>query len=187
MNTENFKQSRIGKAPVAIPSGVDVKINGRTVSLKGPKGSIERTFHPSVEIKQADGHLTVELHQLDNEGRAISGLCRSLLHNMVVGVSQGYERKLEINGTGYRAELRGKNEILFNLGYSHPIVYELPDCVQAEISKDNKITLRSADKEEIGKTAAKIRSFRKPEPYKGKGIKYAEEVIQRKAGKTSGK
>lgn len=187
MENENFKQSRIGKAPVAIPAGVDVKINGRTVSLKGPKGSIERTFHPSVEIKQDNGHLVVELHQLDNEGRAISGLCRSLLHNMVEGVSKGYERKLEINGTGYRAEMRGKNEILFNLGYSHPIVYELPDAVTAEVSKDNKITLHSADKEEIGRTAAKIRSFRQPEPYKGKGVKYVEEVIQRKAGKTSSK
>lgn len=187
MNNENFKQSRIGKAPVAIPAGVDVKINGRTVALKGPKGTIERTFHPSVDIKQEEGKLVVVLNELDNEGRAISGLCRSLLHNMVEGVSRGYERKLEINGTGYRAEPRGKNEILFNLGYSHPIVYELPDVVTAEITKDNKIILRSADKEVIGRTAAEIRSFRKPEPYKGKGIKYAEEVIQRKAGKTSGK
>ena len=187
MSNENFKQSRIGKLPVAIPAGVDVKINGRTVALKGPKGTIERTFHPSVEIKQDNGHLVVVLNKLDNEGRAISGLCRALLNNMVVGVSKGYERKLEINGTGYRAEMRGNNEILFNLGYSHPIVYELPDNVSAEVSKDNKITLHSADKEEIGRTAAKIRSFRKPEPYKGKGIKYVEEVIQRKAGKTSGK
>ncbi len=187
MNNENFKQSRIGKLPVAIPAGVDVKINGGTVSLKGPKGSIERTFHPSVEIKKDNGNLIVELKQLDNEGRAISGLCRSLLNNMMVGVVKGYERTLEINGTGYRAENRGKNEILFNLGYSHPIVYELPDCVSAEVTKENKIILRSADKEEIGRTAAKIRSFRKPEPYKGKGIKYADEVIQRKAGKTNGK
>lgn len=187
MNSDNFKQSRIGKLPVELPAGVDVKINGRTVTVKGPKGSVERTFHPSVDIVKKDNHLSVDLKQLDNEGRAISGLCRALLHNMVEGVSKGYERKLEINGTGYRAEMRGKNEILFNLGYSHPIVYELPDSVTAEVSKDNKITLRSADKEEIGRAAAKIRSFRKPEPYKGKGVKYAEEVIQRKAGKTSGK
>ncbi len=187
MSNENFKQSRIGKAPVVIPAGISVKIDGRKVSLNGPKGSVERTFHPSVDIKQEDGKLVVVLNQLDNEGRAISGLCRSLLHNMVEGVSNGYERKLEINGTGYRAEMRSKTEILFNLGYSHPIVYELPDSVSAEVTKDNKIILRSADKEEIGRAAAKIRSFRKPEPYKGKGVKYAEEVIQRKAGKTSGK
>ena len=125
--------------------------------------------------------------QLDADGCAKSGLYRSLLHNMVVGVSEGYEKKLEIIGTGYKAEMRNSREIIFNLGYSHPIVYELPDEVTAEVSKDFKITLKSADKEVIGQTAAVIRSFRKPEPYKGKGVKYVGEIIQRKAGKTSGK
>ena len=189
MNAElnNFKQSRIGKAPVALPQGVDVKINGKEVTVKGPKGTLTRKFNDCVDIKLETGHVSVVLNQLDTEGRAISGLCRSLLHNMVVGVSQGYEKKLEIIGTGYRAEMRGTREIFFALGYSHPIVYELPDCVTAEVSKDNKITLRSADKEVIGRTAAEIRSFRAPEPYKGKGVKYAEEVIRRKAGKTSSK
>jgi large subunit ribosomal protein L6 len=186
MNSE-FKQSRIGKAPVALPNGVNVNIDGHKVTVKGPKGTVSRTFNDCVDVKLQDGHVVVELKQLDNDGRAISGLTRALLHNMVVGVSEGYERKLEIIGTGYRAEMRGTREIFFALGYSHPIVYELPEGVTAEISKDFKITLRSADKEVIGRTAAEIRSFRAPEPYKGKGVKYVEEVIRRKAGKTSGK
>lgn len=186
METE-FKQSRIGKAPVALPAGVEVKIDGKRVDVKGPKGSVSRTFGDCVDVKIENGHASIILKQLDTDGRAKSGLYRSLLHNMVVGVSTGYEKKLEIIGTGYRADMRGTREILFNLGYSHPIVYELPDGVTAEVSKDNKITLRSADKELIGQTAAEIRSFRKPEPYKGKGVKYVDEVIQRKAGKTSGK
>ncbi len=188
MNAEvKFKESRIGKAPVALPQGVDVTISGKEVTVKGPKGTLTRKFNDCVDIKKENGHVSVVLNQHDTEGRAISGLCRSLLHNMVVGVSQGYEKKLEIIGTGYRAEMRGTRESFFALGYSHPIVYELPDCVTAEVSKDNKITLRSADKEVIGRTAAEIRSFRAPEPYKGKGVKYAEEVIRRKAGKTSSK
>lgn len=184
---EKFKLSRIGKAPIAIPAGVEVSIEGQEVKMKGPKGSLTHSFVDCVEIKQADGHLHVELKQLDTDGRAKSGLCRSILHNMVIGVSEGYEKKLEIIGTGYKAEMRNSREILFSLGYSHPIVYELPDCVTAEVSKDFKITLKSADKEVIGQTAAVIRSFRKPEPYKGKGVKYADEVIRRKAGKTAGK
>lgn len=187
MNAENFKQSRIGKLPVAVPAGIDVKIKGRTLTVKGPKGVLERTFNEGIDVKLEDGHLHVVLSKLTTEGRALSGLSRSLVNNMIIGVSTGYERRLDIIGTGYRAELRGTREINFVLGYSHPILFELPEGVTAEISKDNKITLRSADKEVIGRTAAKIRSFRKPEPYKGKGIKYAEEVIVRKAGKTSGK
>ncbi len=186
MDTQ-FKQSRIGKAPVTLPAGVEVKVSGNEISVKGPKGSISRTFGDCVVVTVKDGAAHVELKQLDTDGRAKSGLYRSLLNNMVHGVSVGYEKKLEIIGTGYRADMRGSREILFNLGYSHPIVYELPDGVNAEVSKDNKITLRSADKELIGQTAAEIRSFRKPEPYKGKGVKYVDEVIQRKAGKTSSK
>ncbi|MBQ9394352.1 MAG: 50S ribosomal protein L6 [Proteobacteria bacterium] len=182
-----FKQSRIGKAPIAIPAGVEVKIDGKSVSVKGPKGSVSRVVGDCVDVKVENGHLCVVLKQLDTDGRAKSGLYRSLLHNMVVGVSAGYVKQLEINGTGYRADMRGKREIFFQLGYSHPILYELPDGVDAEVSKDNKITLRSADKELIGQAAAEIRSFRAPEPYKGKGIKYSDETIIRKAGKTSGK
>ena len=187
MTTEEFKQSRIGKAPIALPQGVDVTVSGNTVTVKGPKGTLKHDFKDCVEVYNKDGHVGITLKQLDTEGRALSGLYRSILHNMVVGVSQGYEKKLEIIGTGYKAEMRGTTEILFNLGYSHPLVYELPDGVTAEVSKDFKITLRSADKEVIGQSAAVIRSFRKPEPYKGKGIKYVDEVIQRKAGKTSSK
>jgi len=185
--TTEFKQSRIGKAPVALPQGVEVSVNGLHVSVKGPKGTVSRDFGSCVDVKVENGHASVVLKQLDTDGRAKSGLYRSLLHNMVVGVSTGYEKKLEIIGTGYRADMHGSREILFNLGYSHPIIYELPDGVNAEVTKDNKIILRSADKELIGQSAAEIRSFRKPEPYKGKGVKYADEVIQRKAGKTSGK
>ena len=185
--SEEFKQSRIGKAPVALPQGVTVTVSGNTVSVKGPKGNISKTFGDCVAFKVENGHALVDLKQLDTDGRAKSGLYRSLLHNMVLGVSEGYEKKLEIIGTGYRADMKGSREILFALGYSHPILYELPDGVTAEVTKDNKIILRSADKELIGQTAAEIRSFRKPEPYKGKGVKYVDEVIQRKAGKTSSK
>ncbi len=185
--SENFKQSRIGKRPIELPSGVNVSIDGHKVTVKGPKGTLTRTFNDCVAVKLQDGHVVVELNQLDSEGRAISGLTQALLHNMVVGVSKGFERRLEIIGTGYRAEMKNAREILFVLGYSHPILYELPDGVTAEISKDFKITLQSADKEVIGRTAAEIRSFRAPEPYKGKGVKYMDEVIRRKAGKTSSK
>lgn len=187
MNATEFKQSRIGKAPIALPQGVEVKVDGLTVTVKGPKGTITRTVNDCVEVKVENGSLSLVLKQLDTDGRAKSGLYRSILNNMVIGVSAGYEKKLEIIGTGYRADMINAREIKFALGYSHPIVYELPDGVDAEVSKDNKITLRSVDKELIGQTAAEIRSFRKPEPYKGKGVKYMDEVIQRKAGKTSGK
>lgn len=187
MTTTEFKQSRIGKAPIALPQGVEVNVKDNVVTVKGPKGTLTHKIKDCVEVKVEDGHVRLELKQLDTAGRALSGLYRSILHNMVVGVSQGYEKKLEIIGTGYKAEMRNAREILFNLGYSHPIVYELPDCVTAEVSKDFKITLKSPDKEVIGQTAAVIRGFRKPEPYKGKGVKYIDEVIQRKAGKTSSK
>lgn len=187
MNSDGFKQSRIGKAPISIPKGVEVKVADKKLSVKGPKGSLEREFKGNVRIVVQDGHIKVELNENTNENRMVSGLVRALINNMVHGVSVGFERKLEIIGVGYRADLRGSNEILFNLGYSHPIVYELPATVTSEVSKDNKITLRSVDKEVVGRAAAKIRSFRPPEPYKGKGIKYAEEVIIRKAGKTAGK
>ena len=187
MNAEGFKQSRIGKAPVNVPVGVDVEIEGRRLTVKGSKGVLVREFHSAVEIKREGGLLRVFLNQLDNEGRAVSGLCRSILNNMVIGVSKGFERRLEIIGTGYRAEMRGSTEMLLNLGYRHAILYELPVGVTAEVSKDNKITLRSNDKETIGRAAAKIRSFRAPEPYKGKGIRYMNEFVIRKAGKAGGK
>ncbi|MFA5625058.1 MAG: 50S ribosomal protein L6 [Bradymonadales bacterium] len=187
MNVDTFKQSRIGKAPVTIPKGVEVKVANNKISVKGPKGSLEQEFKDNVKVLVQDGEVRVELSDNNPENRMFSGLVRSLINNMVIGVSEGFERKLEIIGVGYRADMRGSNEIIFNLGYSHPIVYELPASVTSEISKDNKITLRSVDKEVIGRVAAKIRSFRPPEPYKGKGIKYAEEVIVRKAGKTAAK
>lgn len=187
MTVDSFKLSRIGKAPITIPTGVEAKIDGLKVTVKGPKGTLTKEFSKGVEISQKEGVLHVELKQLDRDGRAIQGLVRALLHNMVVGVSAGFERKLEVIGVGYRVDQRNSRELIFNLGYSHPIVFELPEGVTSEVSKDNKITLRSSDKEVLGRVAAKIRSFRAPEPYKGKGIKYAEETIIRKAGKTSGK
>ena len=179
--------SRIGNKPVQIPAGVEVAVNGNNVVVKGPKGQLELDVFEKLAINVEDNVLTVSRPDDERETRARHGLTRALIHNMVVGVSQGYEKKLEIIGTGYKAEMRGTTEILFNLGYSHPIVYELPDGVTAEVSKDFKITLRSADKEVIGQSAAVIRSFRKPEPYKGKGIKYADEVIRRKEGKAGAK
>lgn len=187
MNTDNIKTSRIGKKPISLPKGVECKIDGLKITVKGPKGTLSKDLSDKVGVSEKDGALHVEMCANTSESRAHQGLIRSILHNMVVGVSEGFERKLEIIGVGYRADQKNDREILFSLGYSHPILYELPQGVSSEISKDNKITLRCVDKELIGRVAAEIRGFRAPEPYKGKGVKYAEEVIQRKAGKTSAK
>lgn len=177
--------SRIGKKPIEIPAGVKVDINGRLVKVEGPKGRLEREFNDQVEVK-----LEAEVMQVtpldEKSGRALQGLTRSLLANMVEGVTKGFSRVLEINGIGYRAELQGST-LNLALGYSHPIAYPLPEGVSAEVEKQTKVTLTCIDKELLGATAAKIRSFRPPEPYKGKGIKYDDERILRKAGKTGAK
>ena len=177
--------SRIGKLPIDIPSGVNVTINGSHVHVKGPKGELERTVSDVVSIKKDGDQLIVSRPDESRQARSHQGLVRSLVANMVEGVSTGFLRELDINGVGYRAEKR-KNFIRFDLGYSHPIFLELPEGVEAEVSQTN-VKLKSADKELVGQVAAKIRSLRKPEPYKGKGVKYKEETIIRKAGKAGGK
>lgn len=177
--------SRIGKKPIQIPKGVTIDLKDDLLKIKGPKGELERTIHPKVSLQIDDGQILISVEEEGRETRALHGLFGALIANMVTGVGEGFERVLEIVGIGYRAELSG-SEVTFHLGYSHPITYELPKGVDAKIEK-TKITLTSIDKEALGMTAAKIRSFRKPEPYKGKGIKYAEEYIKRKAGKTGAK
>ncbi|HSR36327.1 MAG TPA: 50S ribosomal protein L6 [Desulfurivibrionaceae bacterium] len=177
--------SRIGKQPITVPSGVKVDIKGTLVKVTGPKGSLERTVRPEIALEQADGVIRVSAKDNSQRSRAFTGLTRTLINNMVVGVVQGFEKKLVIEGVGYRAELKGK-ALLLNLGYSNPVDFPLPQGVAAVVDKTN-ITLQSIDKEILGLTAAKIRAIRKPEPYKGKGIRYDGEYIARKAGKAAGK
>lgn len=177
--------SRIGKMPIQIPDGVKIELNQDLLSVKGPKGELKRTIHPNVNVNTENDQLVVTVNDETKESKSLHGLFRALIANMVTGVTQGFEKILEIVGVGYRVEIAG-NTATFHLGYSHPIVYELPNGIEAAVDK-TKISLKGIDKELLGKTAAKIRSFRKPEPYKGKGIKYADEVIIRKAGKTGSK
>ena len=174
--------SRIGKLPITLPKGVDVKVNGQSVSVKGPKGELVRVFHPLVKVDQADGTLTVTRANDTQLGRAIHGLSRSLLANMVTGVSTGYVRDLEISGTGYRAVLAGK-KLQLALGFSHPIEIDPPAGISFATETPQKIRVSGADKEVVGEVAAKIRGLRVPDPYKAKGVKYAGEYIRRKAGK----
>ncbi len=177
--------SRLGKLPIAIPAGVEIKVSGKNISVKGPKGELKRELHPAIKIEIADNQIKVTSDLELKEGKALWGLFRGLIDNMVTGVSTGFTRKLEINGVGYRAAVAGKT-INFNLGYSHPIAFPLPDGITA-VAEGNVITLSGFDKTLLGDTAYKIRRLRKPEPYKGKGVKYAEEVIRRKAGKSATK
>jgi len=174
--------SRIGKLPITLPKGVDVKVNGQSVSVKGPKGELVRTFHPLVKVDQADGTLTVTRANDTQLARAIHGLSRSLLANMVTGVSAGYVRDLEISGTGYRAVLAGK-KLQLALGFSHPIEIDPPAGISFATETPQKVRVSGADKEVVGEVAAKIRGLRVPDPYKAKGVKYAGEYIRRKAGK----
>ena len=181
--------SRIGRKPVEIPKGVQVSITKDAVQVKGPKGTLNLKRHKAIEIKQAkdEGKDVVVFERKGDDGseRAAHGLMRALVSNMMKGVTDGFTRQLEINGVGYKAEIKGPT-ILLSLGFSHPIEYKLPEGVTAKTEK-NLLILSSIDREKLGGAAAKIRSFRPPEPYKGKGIKYIEETILRKAGKTAGK
>jgi large subunit ribosomal protein L6 len=182
--------SRIGRNPVEIPKGVQISITKDMISTKGPKGSLSMKRHAAIEVKQAkndEGKDVVVFERQSNEGpvRAAHGLMRALVNNMIVGVTNGFTKTLEINGVGYKAELKGRKLVL-SLGYSHPIEYTLPDGIDAKPDKNNLI-LSGIDKQAVGAAAAKIRSYRPPEPYKGKGIKYNNETIVRKAGKTAGK
>lgn len=175
--------SRIGNNPITVPKGVDVKL-GHMITVKGPKGQLETKGNPFVTIDDNEGTLVFKRAHNSRPARAAHGLMRALVANMVQGVTVGFERKLEINGVGYRAEVSGQ-KLTMQLGYSHPVIYELPAGVAAKVEK-NVITLNGIDKQLLGSSAAKIRSFRAPEPYKGKGVKYMEERILRKAGKAAG-
>ena len=176
--------SRIGKQPVVVPAGVEVDLKGSALRVKGPKGELTRELSDVVDIKHEGGEIVVSRRDESRQSRSHQGMVRSLIANMVTGVHEGYSRTLEINGVGYRAELLKRNFVRFDLGYSHPIFVELPEAVTATVDKgQTKITLASIDKELIGQVAAKIRGLRPPEPYKGKGVKYAEEVLLRKVGK----
>jgi large subunit ribosomal protein L6 len=177
--------SRIGKLPIPIPQGVKIQVDGATVRAEGPKGKLAQAVPTGLTTRVADGTIFIERAGDDLHVRALHGLARALVANMVTGVKDGFERKLDIVGIGYRAQMQGRN-IQLALGYSHPIIFPLPDGVTAEIDKQIAITLRGADKAVLGQTAAKLRALRKPDPYKGKGIKYANEVIRRKVGKKAG-
>jgi len=178
--------SRIGRLPVAIPAGVDVKVaEGNVVTVKGPKGTLERALPAEMEIKIEEGHVVVSRPNDLKKMKALHGLTRSLIHNMVVGVSEGFKKELEVNGVGYRAAKQGK-KLTLNLGYSHPVEMEDPEGIETTVD-GNKITVSGISKEKVGQFAAEIRDKRRPEPYKGKGIKYSTEVIRRKVGKTGKK
>jgi large subunit ribosomal protein L6 len=177
--------SRIGRKPITIAAGVELTIVDRLITAKGPKGELSVTLLPDLAIKQTDNILEVTKVVENAETQKMYGLQRTLIDNMIIGVSQGYTRQLEINGVGYRAAVAG-NTVTLALGFSHPVVYQLPAGVTAAVEK-NIITISGFDKQQVGQVAANIRAFKKPEPYKGKGIKYVEEKIRRKAGKTAAK
>jgi large subunit ribosomal protein L6 len=177
--------SRIGRQPVRIPAGVKIQVEGLTVHAEGPKGKLAQPVPAGLTPRLADGTVVIDRSGDDRRVRALHGLARALVANMVTGVKDGFERKLEIVGIGYRAQMQGKS-IQLALGYSHPVLFPLPDGITAEIDKQTAITLRGADKAVLGQTAAKLRALRKPDPYKGKGIRYAGEVVRRKVGKKAG-
>lgn len=176
--------SRIGKMPVVIPSGVEVKIDGTTVTVKGKKGELTRTFQPTMIIKQEGEELLITPADEERQTNAYWGLTRSLLHNMVEGVSEGFVKKLELVGVGYRATLKGR-DLEMQLGFSHPVLVKAPEGITFEVPSQNEIIVSGASKEQVGQVAADIRKWRKPEPYKGKGIRYEDEHVRRKLGKAA--
>ncbi|MEX2405295.1 MAG: 50S ribosomal protein L6 [Candidatus Paceibacterota bacterium] len=173
--------SRIGKKPVAIPQGTEVKLQDGSLTVKGPKGEITRSFKPSIEIKVENGEVTFQPTEESKEAQALWGTYASHVSNMIKGVNEPYEKKLEVNGVGYRVGIQG-NKLVLNVGYSHPVEIEIPDELDVSVEK-NEITVQGIDKEKVGQFSANVRSVRKPEPYKGKGVKYADEIIRRKEGK----
>ena len=179
--------SRIGRMPIAIPAGVTVEIaENNKVTVKGPKGTLERVLPVEMQIKKEGEEVIVARPNDLERMKSLHGLTRTLINNMVIGVTQGYQKVLEINGVGYRVQKQG-NKLVFALGYSHPVEVEDPAGITTEVEGQNKITIKGIDKEKVGQFAAEIRELRRPEPYKGKGIKYADEVIRRKVGKTGKK
>jgi large subunit ribosomal protein L6 len=174
--------SRIGRLPVAIPSTVDVTIEGRTLTVKGPKGTLSRTLHPDMAVAKGDGSVVVSRPTEQKMHKQLHGLTRTLVNNMVVGVTDGYRKGLEITGVGYRATLNGK-KLTLNLGYSHPVEIDPPEGISFELENPTHLAVVGIDKELVGQVAAQVRSTRKPEPYKGKGVRYAGEYVRRKAGK----
>ena len=176
--------SRIGRMPITVPADVDVKIGeGNVVTVKGPKGELTQSLRPEMIITMEDGHIHVARPSEDKLHRSLHGLTRSLINDMVVGVTQGFKKELEINGVGYRASKEG-NKLVMNLGYSHLVTVEEIDGITIEVPAQNKVVINGIDKQKVGQFAANVRAKRPPEPYKGKGIKYADEVIRRKEGKT---
>jgi large subunit ribosomal protein L6 len=177
--------SRVGKQPIPVPSGVEVTIDGPHVTVKGPKGTLEHDAPPTIVVSRDGDDIVVTRPDDERENRALHGLTRSLVANMVHGVSEGYERELEIVGVGYRATAQGPAKIELQLGFSHPVQFEAPEGITFEVPQPTRIRVAGIDKEAVGQVAANIRKIRKPEPYKGKGIRYAGEYVQRKAGKAA--
>jgi large subunit ribosomal protein L6 len=174
--------SRIGRLPVSIPSGVDIKVDGQDVTVKGPKGELSMTVVQPITVEVNDGSLEVKRPDDERDSRARHGLTRSLINNMVLGVTQGYEKKMEIHGTGYRVAAKGSN-LEFSLGYSHPILVEAPTGINFAVENPTRFSVQGIDKQLVGEVAANIRKLRRPDPYKGKGVRYAGEQIRRKVGK----
>ncbi|KQT93745.1 50S ribosomal protein L6 [Marmoricola sp. Leaf446] len=175
--------SRIGKLPVPVPSGVDVQVQSNTITVKGPKGTLSHVVVEPLTIEQSDGALEIKRPDDQRQSRALHGLTRTLVNNMVVGVTDGYEKKLEIVGVGYRVLSKGPTQLEFQLGYSHPITFNAPDGITFSVEGPTRLGVQGIDKQLVGEVAANIRKLRKPEPYKGKGVRYAGEQVRRKVGK----
>ena len=179
--------SRIGRAPITVPAGVEVKVDANNhITVKGPKGSLERDLVPQIKVEVAEGVINVSRPNDEKQNRALHGLTRTLVANMVTGVTEGYKKTLEVNGVGYRCTKEG-NKLVMNIGYSHPVNVEEIDGITIEVPNANTVVINGIDKQKVGQFAADVRAKRPPEPYKGKGIKYSDEVVRRKAGKTGSK
>lgn len=178
--------SRIGKKAVVIPAGVKVTVNKSEITVNGPKGTLTMTHRPEVAVKVADGLVQVEIVSTDRAANAYHGMTRALINNMVVGVSTGFQKQLDVSGVGYRADVKGK-ELVLNLGFTHNVSYAIPAGVTCDVDKNNRITISGCDKQVVGQMAAAVRAFKPADPYKLKGVKYAEEVVKRKVGKTGTK
>lgn len=174
--------SRVAKNPVLVPKGVEVVLNGRDLSVKGSKGTMQMTVHDTVEVKHEGDSLTFAMAEVRGRDTAMAGTTRSLVNNMVLGVTNGFERRLQLNGVGYRCAVQG-NTLNLTLGFSHPVIYELPEGISAETPSQTEIVLKGVDKQALGQVAAEVRAFRPPEPYKGKGVRYADENVRRKEAK----